>query len=75
MKYFLFGSKACGLYQEGDLSISQIADICSGEYELFFWDDFCQPQDILSAFIGWNDYAEISEQEYEELYLKTSKRK
>lgn len=61
--YFLFGKEAVSALIEGQTIEQVIKHDCT----IFCYDDrHDYPEDILSAFVGWGDYAVISEEEYEQ---------
>jgi hypothetical protein len=65
-KYFLFGRDAVILLEERGIEAFEDSTFA---YGIFKWTE-CKtdPVELLSAFDGWQDYAVITEDEYE--YLK-----
>ncbi len=66
--YFLFGRPGIIKYLEGDLDFQRIVAIrnmvTSGECATYHWKSK-DPFDLLSAFIGFDEYLELNKEEYE----------
>lgn len=62
--YFLFGYDACMIFHEHHDTIQDKAkDIMNEGYGTYLYDELeCTPLSLLNAFIGYNDYAPISEE-------------
>lgn len=59
--YFLFGEEACRIYYED----GEVGRVGEGEFEIFLYNiEYNFPSELLEAFNGWEDYAEISEHQY-----------
>lgn len=64
--YYLFGFTAVRIYtEEGfDELRSFIVDTYSNEYSLFVYDEYMTPSALLSAYNGFEDFAELTEEEF-----------
>ena len=62
--YFLFGENAVRAYF--DDGVDSVISL-NGEYELFEAGESTTPRDVLWAYDGWNEYAEITEDEFNKL--------
>lgn len=63
-KYFLFGAAACAAMDEG--GISNIDPDDCGEVYAYDLDEAAEPNLLLDAFSGYEDYIEIQEAEWKE---------
>lgn len=72
--YYLFGFKAVRIYtEEGfDELRSYIVDMYSNEYSLFVYDEYMTPSALLSAYNGFEDFAELTEEEFNILVTYTA---
>lgn len=77
-KHYLFGEYACKVYHYTmNEETTQVQDVINAkvEYDVYRFGDKGDddPSDLLSAFDGWGDYAEITEEEYNQFIedLKT----
>ena len=71
MKYFILGGDASGAYSDTDFSkkkqvrgLAEQIDDC-GALEKF--DDLEDPSKVIEASTGWDDFVEITEEEYNTL--------
>ncbi len=66
--YFLFGRPGIIEYLKGDLDFQRISAIrnmvVSGRSTTYHWKSK-DPFDLLSAFIGFDEYLELNKEEYE----------
>ena len=64
--YYLFGFKAVRIYtEEGfDELRTFIVDMDSSDYSLFVYDEDMTPSGLLSAYNGFEDFAELTEEEF-----------
>lgn len=69
-KYFLFGKHACEAYDEEGIE-GLIKVISGGEgYAIFhFIGGSTIPEELLSAYDGWEDFSVITKDEYDKLNL------
>jgi hypothetical protein len=68
-KYYLFGDEACKVYHyDTSEETTQVDNVIDWglEYDVYRFGDKGDddPSDLLNAFNGWGDYAEITEEEY-----------
>ena len=77
MVYFLFGESSSEYYHQyhgSDITSEEMAFHINEnfDYQIFMYDtDYNHPSDILFEYDGWNGFAEIEEDLYELLNLKT----
>ncbi|MFZ1704353.1 MAG: hypothetical protein WAT79_08395 [Saprospiraceae bacterium] len=64
--FFLFGEDAIKVYDEGDINaVVEAYENNDIMYSMFAYDsEKTQPIDLLLAFIGWNEFTVITEEEY-----------
>jgi hypothetical protein len=72
--YFLFGEDACRKYHEitakksfeDDLTFEEFLEELKkiGGFAIHKYIEGEHPENIMEAFVGWNDYAMITEEEY-----------
>ena len=70
-RYFLFGEQACREYEttiEDDRvqAVKDTAEEYGITYATFAYNEREDPLVLLSEFDGWNDYSEITKEEYEQ---------
>lgn len=66
-KYFLFGGDAVRIFNEDGIGklLKYIND--GGDFDTFHWTKDCSPSDILYAYSGWDDYAEVSYKQFKKI--------
>lgn len=66
-KYFLLGSEFCDAFESREGEVDQI-DLKNLSGNMFKYDpDVDDPQDLVSAAIGWHEFIEISKNDFETL--------
>lgn len=66
-EYFLFGEQICRLFDEGYWQEVLNHAEKDGGYEVICFDEEMSAAELLSTFTGWNDYACLTKEEYEQL--------
>lgn len=65
--YFLFGEEICDKYHEMEFS-NFLAIALKMDFSFYCYNEACQsPEDLLEAYNGWNNYAKITESEFNQL--------
>lgn len=70
--YFIFGEDIAKIYHNGATKKELAANIDQGNGELCKISKTADPIRLLEAYDGWNGYAIITKEEYEELSKMTS---
>lgn len=63
--YFLFGEIICKIYHEEEFE--KVLDSCkkNADWLIFCYDpEVSTPDELVNTAMGWSEYAEISEDEY-----------
>lgn len=67
IQYFLLGTEACRAYEDHGID-KVVTDINPSDYAVLEYDErFHNGEDMISATVGWNDYACLTKEEYKHL--------